>query len=206
MNFGGLKHKINIILQKLIGVKLLKRKYKTVIIDLTLSETDILTKADKHSVRKNIERSKRKGVIIKNIIHDTNGLFEYAKMLHDSRKKLNIETRTVSQIYDEISKLTINKNYTVFMAYWNNSPVGALGSIILNKKITEQGLTRTILNDEHRLYSIDALRLALVLYGKKMGCIEYDLGGISDKTVKEINISRNKMKWNGIIREVVSFV
>jgi hypothetical protein len=30
-----------------------------------------------------------------------------------------------------------------------------------------------------------------------LGCVEYDLGGISDTTAKEISISKNKLKWNG---------
>jgi len=184
---------------KLIGKKLLKTNYKTVIIDLTLSEMDILKKADKHSVRKNIERSEKRGVIVKNIANDVSAFYKYAKMLYQSRMRLGIETRTIEQIYNEISALTTHKDYTAFMAFWNGIPIGAIGCRISNKRITEQGLARTLLNDAQKLYCVDLLRWHLILYGKKMACTEYDLGGISDMIAKEINISRNKMKWNGNI-------
>lgn len=193
------KHRLNIILQKLTGKKLLKRNYKTVIIDLTLPRDEILAKADKHSVVKNIERSKRRGVLIRDVTNDANAVFDYAKILHQSRVKLGIESRTLIQLHHEIVRLVADKDYTIFIAYWNDIPVGALGCKISGKRITEQGLARTELNDEQRLYCVDRLRWHLIFYGKEKGCTEYDLGGISDTTVKEISISRNKLKWNGNI-------
>ncbi len=199
------KHLINLISNKVIGKKLLVRPYKTVIIDLSLSEVDILNRADKHSVKKNIERSGKRGVIIKNITYDTSALHSYASILYQSRIKLGIEYRTLTQLINEILELSHNKDYAVFMAYWNDLPVGALGSMISNKKITEQGLTRTFLNDEQKLYCVDALRWHLIHYGKEKGCLEYDLGGISDTTKKGQGIARNKTKWNGKIIPTTKF-
>lgn len=184
---------------KLTGSKLLKSNYKTMIIDLTLTDTEILQKTDKHSVRKNISRSEKRGVIIKNITNDSTTLYEYAKMLYAGRIKLGIEHRTLIQIHDEILQLTTDNNYALFMAYWNDIPIGAMGSKVTDKRITEQGLTRTQLNDEQKLYCVELLRWNIILYGKKIGCTEYDLGGLSMATPKEMNISRNKTKWNGSI-------
>lgn len=202
------KETIYELLNKVLKRKLQKLIYETTIIDLTIGRDKILKNADKNSVRKNIKRSKERGVIIKNVTSQKKGLIDYVKILYENRKKLNIEKRNKTEVlHDVLTMVKDNLHNQVFVAYWNNIPIGGTGCTIFNKKITGRGITRNEIDQSEHLYCNDALRLELIIHGINNNCKEYDLAGIViNGTDKEKNIAINKLKWNGIKREVIRFV
>ncbi len=201
----NIRHLANEYLFILTSKRFFKKRYETVIINLALGVDTILRQSDKNSVRKNIQRSKNHGVTISKLTF-TLQLREYAKILYQSRMRLGIEVRTQEELFKEILQLAKMPGYCVHMAFWNGVAVGAVGSRILNRKITEQGIVRTLIDHSEKLYCIDALRWNLILYGIEKGCLEYDLGGIENITDKQKGIAKNKLKWNGEICGMVKYV
>jgi len=177
-----------------LGKKFKLEEWSTYIIDLKQSKQDIYKNIEKHSGRKNIERSEKKGVIVEEI--DDDSLFEYCK-LREEGKSISIEEKY--QQYLKWWRLTKPLGRSGFLAKWKGEVVGGLLFYFFNNTIIEGGVARSETERKNNLYSQDLIKWKIIEWGikNKMKC--YDLSGYNPnpKTKKEEGIKRYKAKWGG---------
>ena len=166
----------------------------TFLIELTQKPDTIWQSMDKHSARKNIERSQTRNVIIKTMNKkDLLTLFEL--------EKIN------GKIDDSVSLLLMEKqwdilkpvNYSGFIAYIDDQPIGAMKFSTFNKYIIEFEVVRDKRDTEEKLYSQEHIKWKIIESGIKNQLKYYDLSGVNPfpKNKKDIGIFRFKSKWGG---------
>ena len=106
---------------------------------------------NKHSVRKNIDRAKERGVEIKQI--RKSDLKEHHKMLNETKSKVDeeVEFTTIEKLWDILEPVGM----TGFMAHKNKIPVGSLLISNFNGYLNEWGVSRTEKDFHEKLYSQD---------------------------------------------------
>ena len=181
------------------------KKSGTFVIDLGLDIDKILLNTDKNSVRKNIKRSEKREVIIKEIKNDNEINYHY-KLLKEHRLRNNLispSKESVKKMY-EFGK---NKGITGFIAFYNKKPIGSITLAHFNGYLVEQGITRSKIDIEEKLYSQELLRMEIIKWGKNNYGKYYDLAGISigDRNSKEEGIFRNKKKWGGKLITYITY-
>ena len=180
-------------------------KNATFIIDLSKSLDEIFHKAKKDSVRKNIKRAEEKGVTI----HETNSekdIIRHYELLKEHRLRNNLIPPSKESVLENY-RLGKRTGLTGFMAVYNEKAVGSITMSAYNAYITEQGITRSEIDIEKKLYSQDLLRWHIIKWGKKNNFRYYDLAGIKpeNRSKKEEGIFRNKAKWGGKLIEYPLF-
>ncbi len=167
----------------------------TFLIDLSLTKEVLWNKLDKHAARKNIERSKKKGVYIREI--DESALKSYHEILQETKRKAGVDF--------ELSDLQIMWNklhsvgFTGFLAFRDEMAVGGIMVSSFNKYINEWGVARTEIDTTARLYSQDLLKWKIIEWGVDNKFRYYDLTGVNPDSTdeKETGIFRYKEKWGG---------
>jgi len=172
----------------------------TFLIDLKQSNENLLGKMDKKSVRKNIERSKERGVSVHQINEKL--LRDYHEILNKSRAELNNSTYhfdDTKKLWDLLKPI----GFTGFITKKDDEITGGITFSSFNDYINEWGVARTKIDTDKKLYSQDLLKWEIIKWGKKSGCNFYDLSGANPepKTEKEKGILRYKKKWGGTMRE-----
>lgn len=171
------------------------RPWATFMIDLTQDLDEVWKKLDKHSARKNIERSQKRGVHIKEI-NDSN-LFQYSEMLAATKRKVGIELHEsdVRILWDNLRKI----GFTGFIAYVNEIPIGGIIVSFFNKYVNEWGIARTEKDTNEKLYAQDLLKWQVIEWGIHNKFKYYDLTGVNPnfKDDKEEQIFRYKKKFGG---------
>jgi len=169
------------------------KEWGTYIIDLQQSKECLYKKIKKHSGRKNIERSEKKGVTVEEI--DEDSLFEYCKL----REKKSISIEEKYQEYLKWWRLLKPLGRSGFLAKYKGEVVGGLLFYFFNNTIIEGGVTRSEIDKKNNLYSQDLIKWKIIEWGikNKMKC--YDLAGYNPhpKTKKDEGIKRYKAKWGG---------
>jgi lipid II:glycine glycyltransferase (peptidoglycan interpeptide bridge formation enzyme) len=171
-------------------------KWGTFLIDLSNAKAKLWQNLDKHSARKNVERSEKRGVFVKQIINEKD-LYEYYELLKETKNKVGWDIK-----FDEISFLwkTLQPvGFTGFLAKLGEKPVGGILVSYFNKHIFEWGIGRSEFDYSEKLYSQDLIKWKIIEWGKDNNCNYYDLSGINPntRTEKESKIFRYKKKWGG---------
>jgi len=170
------------------------KNWSTFLVDLTLDLKTLWEKMDKHSARKNIERSKKRGIIIKEM--NKSDLKTYRKMGFEIGK-INQESslHTAEKWWDELSQVGM----TGFLAFDHNIPVGAILVSSFNNYINEWGIIRTKRDTSLKLYSQDFLKWKIIEWGIENKFKYFDLTGVNPNPSdsKESGIYRYKKKWGG---------
>lgn len=169
-------------------------EWATFVINLEQNEETILKNMDKHSCRKNIERSKKKGVYIKQLTKTE--LSNLYKIRNDPiNEKSSLDYSTFELRWNKLHSL----GFTGFLAYVDNEPIGGIMISHFNSQINEIGVIRTTKDRQEKLYSQDYLKWSIIQWGKSNNMKYYDLTGVNPnpKTSKEIGIFRYKKKWGG---------
>ncbi len=174
-----------------------EESYGTFIINLKDNLNEILQKSNKHSVQKNIIRSEKRGVTVKQIKTEKDVLSHY-KLLKEHRLNNHLIPPSKNGTL-EMYKIGKNVGVTGFLAINEDEPVGSITVVSFNGHIVEQGIARSKKDAENNLYSQDLLRLNIIKWGKENNCVDYDLAGVKlqNRTKKEDGIFRNKAKWGG---------
>ena len=174
-----------------------RKELGTFLIDLKQDLNQILDNADKKSVKKNIERSQNRGVVITQI-NSQKDLETYHEILNQHRKDNNIEPYSIEDVKRGYEILT-PVGQIGFLAWKDKIPIGGIFASAFNGYINEWGIARTTIDLEEKLYSQDLLRWKIIEWGKENNCNYYDLSGvqISNRTTKEDGIFHNKEKWGG---------
>lgn len=174
--------------------------WSTFLIDLKQSEENLLSKMDKKSVRKNIERSEERGVTVHEI--NEKSLMDYHEILNKSREELKNSTynfEDTKKLWDLLKPLGFNG----FIAKKDDKITGGITFSSFNNYINEWGVARTKKDTDERLYSQDLLKWKIIQWGKKFGNNFYDLSGANPEpqTEKEKGILRYKKKWGGTMKK-----
>jgi len=180
-------------------------KNATFIIDLNKSLEEILYKAKKNSVRKNIKRAEERAVTV----HQTNSekdVIRHYELLKEHRLRNNLTPPSKDSVLENY-RIGKSTGLTGFVAMYNDKPVGSITMSAYNGYITEQGITRSEIDIKKNLYSQDLLRWNIIKWGKKNNFRYYDLAGVKpeDRSKKEEGIFRNKGKWGGKLIEYPLF-
>ena len=168
-------------------------KWGTYIINLEKPKEDIYKNIEKHSGRKNIERSERKGVTVEEI--NDKSLFEYCKLRGE--KSIPIEEQYKQDL--KWWKLSNPLGISGFLAKWKGNVVGGLIFYYFNNMIIEGGVARSEIDKKNNLYSQDLIKWKIIEWGIKNNMKGYDLSGFNTnpKIKKEEGIKRYKAKWGG---------
>lgn len=167
----------------------------TFLIDLSLDKQTLWNNLEKHSPRKNIERSEKRGVYIQKI-NETNLKFYY-KLLKETKRKAGVDlsySDTKIQ-WENLSKI----GFGGFLAYKDQYPIGGILISFFNKYVNEWGVARSEKDYLEKLYCHDLIKWKLIEWGKDKGMSWYDLTGFNPKpkSKKEEGILRYKKKWGG---------
>jgi len=169
--------------------------WATFLIDLSKDSDEIWKLIDKSSGRKNIKRSKERGVKIKKITEKT--LPFYHKILEKTKSDENqeVEFSTVKILWDKLHPIGLDG----FLAFYEEEPIGGIVVSSFNNYINEWGVARTLLDRKKKLYSQDQLKWEIIEWGIKNKNSFYDLSGVNNnpKNEKEKGILRFKKKWGG---------
>jgi hypothetical protein len=182
-----------------------RKELGTFLIDLKQDLNQILDNVDKKSVKKNIERSQNRGVVITQI-NSQKDLEIYHEILNQHRKDSNIPPYSFEDVKHGYEILT-PMGQIGFLAWKDKIPIGGIFASTFNGYINESGIARTAMDLEEKLYSQDLLRWKIIEWGKENNCNYYDLSGVqvSNRTAKEDGIFRNKEKWGGKLVTYPSF-
>lgn len=171
------------------------QSWSTFLIDLSLSENILLEKMNKRSAQKNIERSLKKNILVKEI--KKSKLHDYYKMLAETKEKVGHKSLYENVLFHWKSLHPIG--FTGFMAYNDETPIGGIMVSNFNNYINEWGIARTKFDMENRTYAQDLLKWNIIQWGKRTNAHYYDLTGVNPYPVtsKESGILRYKQKWGG---------
>jgi len=171
------------------------KMWGTFIIDLSRGKEILWSKLDKHSAKKNIERSQERNVHI--IEMRKSDLTEYHKMLQETKLKAGgyQHMYRLIQLWENLQPIGL----TGFMAYQNEQPIGGLMISFFNKYLNELGVARSERDSKEKLYSQDLLKWKIIEWGIENNHRYYDLTGVNPdpKDPKEMGIYKYKKKWGG---------
>jgi len=181
-----------LILKKNYSVK----EWSTYLIDLTKTNDELYHNIDKHSGRKNIERSIRRGITVEEI--NENSLKDY-QMIRNEFKESMGDPKIDFQQSLAWWKLMKPLGYTGFLARKDGRPVGGLLFSFFNKVIVEAGVARSKEDFSENLYSQDLIKWKIIEWGVENNMKYYDLAGYNPHPInqKEEGIKRYKAKWGG---------
>ena len=168
--------------------------WSTFILDLKKGHDSIWENMDKHSARKNVERSKARNVHIKKMNKKDLPLFLNLSM--ESEK--NSDYTSLSTI-EKQWELLQPVGYDGFIAFEGDFPIGAIKIASFNGYLYEFEVVRTKRDYLEKLYSQDLLKWHIIECGIKNNFSFYDLAGINPSPIsdKEKGIFRYKQKWGG---------
>ena len=173
------------------------KQWATFLINLSEDEQVLWKKMDKHSAQKNIKRSEKRGVKVKEMTKQE--LKIIYQMGQDSEQKTNLELpfSASKTMWDILSKIGL----TGFIAYENDNPVSGIMTSSFNGHINEFGIFRSIRDTIEKLYSQDLLKWKIIQWGLEKKFRYYDLTGANPnpETKKELGIFRYKQKWGGTL-------
>ncbi len=168
----------------------------TFLLDLKNDPEKLWENMDKHSVRKNIERSKKKGVYVKEM--SKSNYLQYRKMSMELGKDSPLTEKEIEKQWDLFTKV----GYGGFFAYENEIPVGGISISFFNGYVNEFNIVRTQLDITKKLYSQDLLKWKIIQWANEKDFRYFDLSGANPKPTneKEIGILRYKKKWGGELK------
>lgn len=170
--------------------------WSTFTINLERDENEIFNNISKHSGRKNIERSKKRGVKIEEI--DEDSLIEYFRLKNTTKLESGQEKTDFEPMMQRWKKFR-NLGYSGFLARHEGNPIGGLLFSYVNKYILEIGVARSKFDTSNNLYSQDLIKWSIIEWGIKNKMKFYDLTGFNPNPTseKEKGIARYKEKWGG---------
>jgi len=166
------------------------QEWATFLIDLSKNKQELWNNMNKHSARKNIERSEKRGVYVKELTKDNLYLYQ------EIRKENNPVTLEILESRWDSLK---NIGWTGFLAFKDEIPIGGLMISYFNKYLNEWGIARTKKDTQEKFYSQDLLKWKIIEWGINKNFRYFDLTGVNPDPLdeKELGIFRYKEKWGG---------
>ena len=171
------------------------KQWATFLINLSEDEKVLWKKMDKHSAQKNIKRSEKKGVSVREMSNRDLPIFY--DIYHENKTEKNLNSNFF--IFEKTWQILHKIGFTGFIAYQNDFPVGGIMVSSFNGYINEFNVARTKRDTDEKLYSQDLLKWKIIQWGKKNNLNYYDLTGVNPNPTspKELGIFRYKKKWGG---------
>jgi len=169
-------------------------EWGTFLINLSQDKDIVWKSMDKHSARKNIERSQSRNVIVKQMNKtDLGTLFNLE--LDNGKIDDTISLDLMEKQWDILQPV----NYSGFLAYVDDQPIGAMKFSTFNQYIIEFEVVRDKRDTEEKLYSQDNIKWKIIESGIDNNSNFYDLSGVNPypTTEKDLGIFRYKSKWGG---------
>lgn len=169
--------------------------WSTYLIDLGLPIEELYSNLEKNNCRKNIERAKKRGVVIEQITESNlKKYFElFTKLQTLGGQKNNYDFM--------LKRWNMLKSYgrSGFLALKDGKPVSGMLFSSYNGYIVEAGLARSKEDYSERLYSQDLIKWHVIEWGVKNKMRYYDLAGFNPNPIseKERGIEKFKRKWGG---------
>lgn len=171
-------------------------EWATFLIDLRIGKESIIANIDKHSGKKNIERSIKRGVTVEEI--NKKNISEYVFL----KNSMNNDNQNKIKIQDMIDSWELLKQigYGGMIARLGKKITGGLFFSSFNGLIIEGGVARSKEDYELKLYSQDLIKWKIIEWGIENNMKYFDLAGYNPhkKTAKEEGIKRYKAKWGGV--------
>lgn len=169
---------------------ILAKNWCTFLIDLSNDEKNLWEKMDKHSARKNIQRSINRGVKVREI---TRSEIKYYQLIREETNPVALEV--LEKRWDLLHQL----GWTIFTAFLNDIPIGGIMASSFNGYVNEWGVARTSLDTKEKFYAQDLLKWSIIKWGIEKKFRFYDLSGANPipSNDKEKGILRYKRKWGG---------
>ena len=171
-------------------------EWGTFTIDLSKNKDVLYKNIAKHSGRKNIERSIKKGVCVEEITEDT--LYEYYQLKTSTRIDSGQKTTNFEPMLKRWKKFR-PLGFSGFLARYDNKPIGGLLFSSFNDYIIEIGVARSKEDRIQNLYSQELIKWKIIEWGLENKMKYYDLAGFNPHPIskKEEGITRFKKKWGG---------
>ncbi len=141
-----------------LGKPFIYKTWGTFVIDLSKDKEILWSKLEKHSAKKNIERSQERNVHI--IEMKKSDLAEYHKMLHETKLKAG-GYQDLSRL-EKLWKILNPVGLTGFMAYEKEQPIGGIMISSFNDYMNEWGIARSERDTNEKLYSQDLLKWKII--------------------------------------------
>lgn len=172
-------------------------KWCTIILDLKKSKEELFDGIEKHSGRKNIERSSKRGVKIEEIKNE-DSLIEYCNAWNRTKRDQGFEEKNIENIIDSW-KVYKPLGISGFLAKRNGKTVGGISFSYFCGHIIETGIARTEEDRIEKLYSQDLLKWKIIEWGVENQMNYFNLAGFNPnpKDSKEEGIKKYKEKWGG---------
>ena len=169
------------------------KKWATFILDLKVGSDALWKKFDKHSAKKNIERSEQRGILVKQM--DKSDYLIFRKMSQDIGKGSQIELKAIEEQWDALQP----SGYTGFLAFEEDEPIGGIMVGHFNGYLNEFNIVRTRRDYFKKFYSQDLLKWKIIEWAIGKNYNYYDLSGVNPEpqNEKEEGIFRYKKKWGG---------
>lgn len=171
--------------------------WSTFLIDLQKPKDSIYMNIEKHNGRKNIERSRKRGVIVEEI--NEKSLKEYYKLYNEFKKIEHPNVHDNFESWLSWWKLLKPLGYSGFLAKKNEIPIGGLFFSYFNNYIIEGAVARSNKDASEKLYSQDLIKWKIIEWGIENNMKYYDLAGFNPnpESEKERGIMNYKKKWGG---------
>ena len=171
-------------------------KWGTHLIDLSKTKEEIYENIDKHSGRKNIERSIKRGVTVEEITEKS--LFEFNELINSMRDEAGREKSDIKNLKRRW-KLFKPVGFSGFLAKKDKTPIGGLLFYHVNGHILEAGVARSKIDTKEKLYSQDLIKWKIIEWGLENKMRFFNLNGFNPNPIseKEKGIKRYKEKWGG---------
>jgi len=183
------------------GISILKSKFQiipwsTFMIDLCQPLDILFQNIDKKSGRKNIKRSKERGVDIESITDEN--LMDFLTLRNGMRKKQGLPARTFEH-FSFWWNLMKPLGLSGFLTRKNNVPTGGLLFSHIDNQIIEIAVARSEIDTDEKLYSQDLIKWNIIEWGHNHGLKYYNLAGFNPNPTndKEKGIFSYKKKWGG---------
>ena len=172
------------------------KNWSTFLIDLKKPKNELYANIDKHSGRKNIERSSKRDVLVEEITEKS--LQQYSDLVNTERKSVRGDLIDFEHLLKSW-RLLKPLGYSGFLAKKDDIPIGGLLFSYLNGHIIEGGVARSPFDTKNRLYSQDLIKWKIIEWGIENKMKFYNLAGVNPKpeSEKEEGILRYKKKWGG---------
>lgn len=193
---NGWTHPLSFIEKSFLQNHFNTKSWGTFMIDLSNSKEQLYQNIEKHSGRKNIERSKKRGVKIEAITE--NNLEDYFNLRSDYREELKMGKANFENFYKKWKKYGA-LGYSGFLAKKDNVATGGLIFSFVDGHIIESGVARSKLDTKENLYSQDLIKWNIIEWGVKNKMKWYNLTGFNPNpdSKKEEGILKYKKKWGG---------
>jgi len=170
--------------------------WNSFLIDLHKTKDELYNNIEKHSGRKNIERSIKRDVIIEEITDKS--FNEYLELLNKQRKESKTELVEEERMH-KWWKTFQPIGLTGFLAKKDDVAIGGLLFSFFSKYILEGLVARSSEDYVNKLYSQDLIKWKIIEWGIENKLDYYDLAGANPNPTseKEKGILRYKKKWGG---------